>query len=484
VPPETAQDWLDLVLDPGWVEHDAGLAAGDPIGFPGYADRDAKQESVVSAEGAVEGLPVVAVSFEFRVFGGTMGVAAGEKVARAFERAARRRAAVVALVASGGARVQEGMAALAQMAKTLLARRALQVAGLPFLAYLRHPTTGGTYASFAALADVLWAEPGATVAFAGPRVAGPGEGEEDGDARTAEAALEAGLVDDVVPPEGLRRAVEAFLAVTLRPDAPPPPPPPPRAARPPAGSWELLLRARDPARPGARRILGALAEQVVELSGDRAGTDDPGVLACLARIGGRRVGLVALDRARPTPPGYRKAYRLLRLAAALDLPLVTLLDTPGADAAAGSERGGIARTIGTTFRTVLEHPAPTVAVVTGEGGSGGALALACCDRLLVAEGACFEVIAPEGAAAILRRDDLPQLAADLRLGPADLLALGLADGVLPEPSGGAGADPEAFSRTVGDAVAAELAALAATPREDRLAARRTRWREAGKAHLL
>src|SRR5207245_11274833 len=135
------------------------------------ATRQRKREPVIAADGRVAGTPVVAISFSFEVFGGSIGVAAGEKIARAFERATDRRAAVVALTASGGARMQEGMVALAQMAKTVVARRALTVSGLPFLTYLRNPTTGGVYASFASLADVLWAEPGATIGFTGPRVA-------------------------------------------------------------------------------------------------------------------------------------------------------------------------------------------------------------------------------------------------------------------------------------------------------------------------
>ncbi len=204
----TARDLLDLVLDAGWEERDAGLSATDPLGFPGYGDRDPKRESVISADGTLAGLPVVGISFEFDVFGGSMGVAAGEKIARAFERAVERRAAVIALTASGGARMQEGMPALAQMAKTVLARRDLTAARLPFLAYLTDPTTGGVYASFASLADVLWAEPGATIGFAGPRVAEQ-VGPLDDASHTAEFSLDNGLVDDIDrarrPPRGGRR---------------------------------------------------------------------------------------------------------------------------------------------------------------------------------------------------------------------------------------------------------------------------------------
>lgn len=491
---ETGRDWLGLLFDDGWAERDAGLAAADPLGFPGYAARDPGVESVVSAEGAVAGVPVVAISFEFSVLGGSMGVAAGEKIARAFERAVERRAAVVALTASGGARMQEGMLALAQMAKTVLARRALTGAGLPFLAYLRHPTTGGVYASFASLADVLWAEPGATIGFAGPRVAERAGPLPEG-SHTAEFALANGLIDDIVPPEDLRPAVGLFLRATVEPDRPAPArgagdPPAAAVPRPgtlpapaPGSAWDLLELARHPKRPSGRRILGALANPFVELRGDRAGTDDAGVATGLARIAGRKAGVVALDHAGPTPSGYRKVYRLLRLAGALGLPLVTLIDTPGADPSSASEAGGIARTIATTFRTVLEHPGPSVAVVTGEGGSGGALALACCDRVLMLEHAVFSVIAPEGAAAILKRDDVERVARELRLGAADLVGFGLADGIVLEPPGGAHADPDTAIRRIGEAIEGTMADLAAVSDAGRLEARRRRWRDAGNAYL-
>ena len=479
-----ASDWIDLVLDAGWTECDAGLASTDPIGFPGYGSRDPKRESVITADGTVAGTPVVAISFSFEVFGGSMGVASGEKIARAFERAIDRRAAVVALTASGGARMQEGMVALAQMAKTIVARHALTQAGLPFVAYLRNPTTGGVYASFASLADVLWAEPGATIGFAGPRVAEEVAPLPEG-SHTAEFSLANGLIDNIVRPEDLRAAFGVLLRSTLEPDSPAPlreavDAPAPSGKTP----WELVQAARHPGRPSGRAILEAIVDVFIELRGDRAGIDDEGVACGVARIGGRRCGVIALDRTCPTAPGFRKAYRLLRFAGALDVPLVTIIDTPGADPSSDSEAQGIARTIATAFRTVLEHPGPSVAVVTGEGGSGGALSLAVCDRVLICENAIFSVIAPEGAAAILKRDDVEAVARDLKLTAKDLIELGIADGLIPEPAGGAHADPARTVKVIGEAVGRALDELAAEPMDKRLAARRRRWREAGNAFLV
>ncbi|MGH2794098.1 MAG: carboxyl transferase domain-containing protein, partial [Actinomycetota bacterium] len=450
--------------------------------FPGYTERDGTRESVITADGTLAGLPVVGISFEFDVFGGSMGVASGEKIARAFERAVERRAAVIALTASGGARMQEGMPALAQMAKTVLARRELTAAGLPFLAYLSDPTTGGVYASFASLADVLWAEPGATIGFAGPRVAEQVAPLDD-ESHTAEFSLENGLVDDVVSLEDLRAAAGVFLRATTEPDDPSMPKKAVDAAAGAATGWDVVELARHLGRRSGRAILEAISDAFVELRGDRAGVDDAGLATGVARIGGRRTGVLALDRTRPTPPAYRKAYRSLRFSGALGLPLVSIVDTPGADPSSASEAAGIARTISTAFRTVLEHPGPSVAVVSGEGGSGGGLALTVCDRVLVCENAIFSVIAPESAAAILRRDDVENVAQELRLTAGDLVAFGLADDVIPEPPGGAHTDPEAFVRGIGEAVTRTLGELAAQPQAERLAARRRRWRHAGNTFL-
>ncbi len=479
----TARDLLDLVLDAGWEERDAGLTASDPLGFPGYRGRDETAESVVSADGTIAGTPVVGISFEFEVFGGSMGVVAGERIARAFERAVSRHVAVIALTASGGARMQEGMPALAQMAKTVLARRGLTAAGLPFLAYMSHPTTGGVYASFASLADVLWAEPGATIGFAGPRVAEQVAPLED-ESHTAEFSLANGLVDDVIAIEDLGAAARAFLRATIEPDEPDASREAVDSPTTAARGWELVELARHPDRPSGRRILDGIAEGFVELRGDRAGVDDAGLATGVARIAGRRTGLIALDRTRPSPSAYRKAYRSLRFSGALGLPLVTLIDTPGADPSSGAEAGGIARTIATAFRTVLEHPGPSVAVVTGEGGSGGGLALAVCDRVLVCENAIFSVIAPESAAAILRRGDVEGVAGDLRLSAQDLVAFGIADAVVPEPPRGAHVDPDAFVRAIGEAIGRTLSELSAIPNERRLGARRDRWRRVGNEFLL
>src|SRR5579864_2837905 len=227
--PTTARDWLDLVLDQGWSLLFEDVVSQDPLQFPGYVEqlRAAREktgcsESVLVAEGSLEGHRVVAISFEFGFLGGSMGVAAGERIARTFERAASIGAPVVAMTASGGARMQEGMLALSQMPATLIAREKLAAARQPFICYLRNPTTGGVFASFANSADLLWAEPRATIGFAGPRVAETVTGERlPDDSHTAESALQHGLVDEIVAPSEIRNHVSRFLG-------------------PPQGGWSVL----------------------------------------------------------------------------------------------------------------------------------------------------------------------------------------------------------------------------------------------------
>jgi len=219
--PMKARAWLDLVLDDGWSELFADVVGGDPLAFPGYAEQIAhartttgETESVVVARGALDGAPVIAFAFEFAFLGGSMGVGAGTRIARAFTLAASEHLPVIALIASGGARMQEGMLALAQMPATLVARSALARARQPFIAYLRNPTTGGVYASFGSSADLLLAEPGATIGFAGPRVAEAFTGTAlPPGSHTAEAAFDARAIDAIVAPSDLKTVlIEALRA--------------------------------------------------------------------------------------------------------------------------------------------------------------------------------------------------------------------------------------------------------------------------------
>jgi acetyl-CoA carboxylase carboxyl transferase subunit beta len=412
---------------PTQAEWDADMHGGNPLDWPDY--KPPEDESVVTGRtdryAFAEG--------RFDVMGGSMGAVHGEKVVRAYRRATEERLPMVVLPASGGARMQEGMVSLIQMARTSSAAAAHGRAGLLSLAVLRSPTTGGVYASYASLADLRAAEPGATLGFAGPRVVELTTGSRlpEG-SHTAESAFEHGLVDAVTADGGAW--IEAALGLREARLAP-------RRFGGVFGhttfddsAWGEVEQSRLPFRASGIDWAARLCSSWTELRGI-----DPVMRAGLASVEGGRVVVVAMDRhagdGRPRPAGYRLAQRAIGLAGRLSLPLLTFVDTPGADPSAESEADGVAGEIARTFAAMAELPTTSVSVCVGEGGSGGALALAHADRLLIQEHSVFSVIAPEGAAAILERDPAkaPELASRLKLTSADLLQLGIVDSVVAEP---------------------------------------------------
>jgi acetyl-CoA carboxylase carboxyl transferase subunit beta len=429
----------DLLL-PLIREWDTDLASADPLAFPGYAGAlaAAAGESVRTGLAESGGHQVVLIQSDFDIFGGTMGAVAGEKIVRSFRRATDRRLPVVAVTQTGGARMQEGMASLIQMPRTAAAADEHAGSGLLSAIVYRSPTTGGVYASWASLLDVRAAEPRATLGFAGPRVVRQVTGESPPAwSHTAESAYAAGLVDALVERADQVAWVNAVLGSV---DWPLPGPDPGRipAAAPaaPPSAQQAILQARSRSRPSGLEWASALCSSWVELRGQ-----DPAIRAGLTRIGGERVVVVAMDRyadgagaARPGPAAYRLARRAIGLADRIGLPLLALVDTPGAEPGPAAERDGIAAEIAATLRAMARLRTPSVAICVGEGGSGGAMALGHADRLLMLPGSVFSVISPEGAAAILYHDAsrADELAGPLRLTSAELTGLGIADGVLPE----------------------------------------------------
>lgn len=463
--------------------------APNPLEWPRYEEALKRvrasstfEESVATGPATIGGHLIELAVFDFSFFGGSMGAVAGERLARSLERAAAGGTPFVLATATGGARMQEGMAALVQMPKVVAARLDLARAHVPFIAVLGHPTTGGVLASLAALADVTVAEEGATIGFAGPRIVERFTGRPLAGSHTAATALAAGLVDVVVPAAEIGNTVGHVLHV-LGPDDPTPVEPrvasdagaASRAIEPSTpDAWTAVQSARLPERPRGPDLLGGALEAHAVLQGDRAGREDPALVLALGRLAGRRVVGMALDRSfYPGPSAYRKAVRGLELAARLGVPVVTLVDTPGANPSEASENGGIASAIARLFSSMLTVPVPVVCVVTGEGGSGGALAFATSDVLLAYEGAVFSVIAPEMAAEILWRDPTraPEAARLLRPTARELLHLGIADDVIPEPLG-----PGSLKRSV----AYHLALLGGVAGDELVAARRRRWRNRGE----
>ena len=474
--PLAAQEWIEHLADPdSFREIGRRLFSADPLDFSvtgPYRDRlreaerrTGMHEAAMSGEARLDGHPLILISLEFDFLGGTMGSVVGEKVARAFRAATRHRLPVVSILASGGARIQEGMLALMQMAKTATAVAAHRAAGLPYISVLTNPSFGGTFASFGSLGDVLIGEPDAQIGFVGSRVVEGTIAERiPKDARRAETVLQHGMIDMVRPRRALRHQLAvlvsqltadrraAWPAVRLAP-----PPKPARTAQ------EVIELARSPERPRAREYIDRIFSPFTELHGDRCYGDDPAIAGGIADLRGHPVVLIAqVGQAMPMPEGYRKAHRLLRLAEKFGLPVVTLVDTPGAFPGLEAEHRGIALAIGENLAVLAGLTVPIVNVVIGEGGSGGALALGLADVILMQEHAVYSVIAPEGAAAILLRDAerTDELVAGLKLRAHDLLELGVIDAIVPEPPGGAHRDPDGAARLVRERLVHHLSELA------------------------
>ncbi len=403
-----------------------------------------------------------------------MGEAAGERIAAAIERAATRCVPFVMRTATGGARMQEGMRSLVQMPKLLAARASLADAGQPLIAVLGHPTTGGVLASIAAAADITVAEDGATIGFAGPRVVGRATGvPPPKDSHTARAAFESGLVDMVLAPDQVRDYLARALK-TLSPNEPVEIEPPAAASAhepPEPDSAVALLRASPP--PRSPHLTVAMSDCSVQLRGDRSGKQDPALVTSIERIAGRKALVMALDsKFAPGPGAYRKARRCLAIAERLSLPVVTIVDTHGADPSPDSESGGIAWEISELMSAMLSVRVPTLSIVTGYGGSGGALAFATVDVLLAYEGSIFSVIAVDLAAEILWRDPSRASEAARLLDPTAhrLVEFGIADGLISEP---------VTAESLRQVVAYHLDRLPEAPTDT--APRRHRWRNVDRA---
>ena len=379
-----------------------------------------------------DALPALVVEWDFAVHGGSFGEREAELFATACAAAVDTDTPLVTVLRSGGTRLQEGIRALVGIPRATLALADLRAAHVPHLAVAAAPTTGGVWVAVGSQADLRVGVRGATVGFSGPRVieAMTGTSVPPG-ANTAESALAAGLLDDVVDAADVDGWIARTLRV-LRGAAAKPAVPVAEVDVPDRRGWEQVQHSRNVARPAGLELARALLDERVPL---RGGDDSVG--AWVGLLEGRSTVVVAVAGARAgraTPAGYHLLRRAAGLADHLSLPLLTLVDTAGADPLPDSEQGGIAASIAAALAGVLSCAAPTVTVVHGEGGSGGALAAAVCDVVAVTADGWFAALSPEGAAAALRRG--PAEAADLmRVGPSELLADGFADAMAPsEPA--------------------------------------------------
>ena len=517
-----AAAWIALLADQGtWHERWTELQPVNVLGWHEPVSYDqvivkARQrghdEAVRTGTCRIGGHAVWLAVFDFAFMGGTLGVVAGERLARAMEQAAGSGWPCIAVIASGGARMQEGTLALMQMAKVNAAVRVMRQAGVPYISVLTDPTFGGTTASLALVADVNVAEPASAIGFTGPRVIKQATyADLPPDFQTAEFNLEHGQIDMVVPrPELRERLIELldlYTAARWYPhEAQPGSARPPHlvtaaAAGPtpdlPPSVWSVVELARHHGRPYASDYIERWTDGFIELHGDRLGGDDHALVGGIGRWNGVPTMFLGQQKARTLaerihrnfgmmhPEGFRKATRLACQAARFGFPVVVLVDTPGAFPGAGAEERGIASAIATCIIEWFSIDTPVVAAVIGEGGSGGALALATADHVVMLEHAIYSVAAPEAAASIVWRDPTrrEQAAAQLGLTAPDLLRMGVVDAIVPEPPGGAHRDPDLSARRLGNALWESLHALRRLPREGLLARRRRRFRTMG-AHTF
>lgn len=500
-----ARELLDSTLDAGsfvpWDRPVRGVAGLVRVP-PGYTDdlaaaagKSGSDESVLTGEGRIRNHRVAVVVSDFAFLAGSIGRDAAHRLVAAVERATELGLPLVAMPASGGTRMQEGTSAFLAMVEIVAAVQAHRKAGLPYLVYLRHPTTGGVMASWGSLGHVTAAEPGALLGFLGPRVYEALHGEEfPGGVQTSENLFDHGLVDAVVPPEGLGDYFGRVLDLLLAPGLLPAPGllhtqgvgsggrslagRADGGAPATTGAWDAVVRSRDPRRPSTEQLLQEGARDVVLLRGAGDGAKDYGMLVALARFGSVPCVVVGHAAGKPMgPASLRDARRGMRLAAELRLPLVTVIDTPGAALSKESEEGGLAAEIARSLYDLLGLATATLSVLLGQGTGGGALALLPADRTIAAQHAWLAPLPPEGASAIVHRttSKAAELAEAQGITASALAGRGVVDVVVPELPDAAD-EPGNFCRRLGEVVAVELHGLIRPGADGGRQQRRARYR--------
>ncbi len=494
----SANRLIQTLADPdSWSSWDR--PAVDPPVNPGYAAELARaraktglDEAVLTGEATIRGHRIAMLLSDFGFLGGSIGVAAGERLTTAIRRATAERLPIVALPTSGGTRMQEGATAFLQMVKITAAVVDHKAAHLPYLVYLRDPTTGGVFASWGSLGHVTFAEPGALVGFLGPRVYEALYGNHfPVGVQTSENLFSCGLIDAVVAVDELADMVDRALKIVSYPDEALYPPAPQSARAVDVPAWQSVIAARRPDRPGVRDLLRHSASDMLSLNGTGQGENEPGLLLALTKFGDWPCVLLGQDRVGQTaeeplgPGALRQARRGMKIAAELDLPLVTVIDTAGAALSREAEEGGLAGEIARCIAEMIALDVPTVSVLLGQGTGGGALALVPADRVLAAQHGWLSPLPPEGASAILHHDTskAAEMAAQQGVRSSDLLSAGIIDYIIPEfPD--AAVEPKDFCIRVGMALRHYLAALTAADDEKRRAERAGRFEGLGKAGPL
>lgn len=454
---------IEMVTDEGsFEEWDSDLQGGNPLEYKGYEEKLEKlqektglSEAVITGKAKIDGRETAIGVCDGRFLMASMGEAVGEKIARAVERATEERLPVILFACSGGARMQEGIVSLMQMAKTSAALKHHSDAGLLYISILTDPTTGGVTASFAMLGDVILAEPKALIGFAGPRVIEQTIGQKlpEGFQR-AEFLLEHGFLDAIVERPQMKAVLSKILALhengkgtdfnrkecaqDLVADG---------RKEEKLTAWQRVELSRRKDRPVGSDYIDALFTDFVEFHGDRYFADDKAIIGGVARFHGMPVTVIAQAKGRntkeniernfgmPEPEGYRKALRLMKQAEKFARPVICLVDTPGAFCGLEAEERGQGEAIARNIYEMSGLKVPVVSIIIGEGGSGGALAMATADEVWMLENSIYSILSPEGFASILWKDSskAKKAAEVMKLTAENLKAQGIVERVFAEP---------------------------------------------------
>lgn len=454
---------IEMVTDEGsFEEWDSDLQGGNPLEYKGYEEKLEKlqektglSEAVITGKAKIDGRETAIGVCDGRFLMASMGEAVGEKIARAVERATEERLPVILFACSGGARMQEGIVSLMQMAKTSAALKHHSDAGLLYISILTDPTTGGVTASFAMLGDVILAEPKALIGFAGPRVIEQTIGQKlpEGFQR-AEFLLEHGFLDAIVERPQMKAVLSKILALhengkgtdfnrkecaqDLVADG---------RKEEKLTAWQRVELSRRKDRPVGSDYIDALFTDFVEFHGDRYFADDKAIIGGVARFHGMPVTVIAQAKGRntkeniernfgmPEPEGYRKALRLMKQAEKFARPVICLVDTPGAFCGLEAEERGQGEAIARNIYEMSGLKVPVVSIIIGEGGSGGALAMATADEVWMLENSIYSILSPEGFASILWKDSskAKEAAEVMKLTAENLKSQGIVERVFAEP---------------------------------------------------
>lgn len=450
---------IEMLVDKGsFIEWNKTMNISNPLDFPGYEDKlkEAKtkaklDEAIVTGRARLEGIDFVIGVCDARFMMSSMGYNLGEKLTYAIEEAAKLRLPLIVYACSGGARMQEGIVSLMQMAKTSAALKKLHEAGQVFISVLTDPTTGGVTASFAMLGDIIIAEPKALIGFAGPRVIAQTIGEKlpEGFQR-AEFLLEHGFVDKIVERKDQKRVLADILRLHTAKNA--------QVEYCTTHStdmgndlhtlsaWDRVLLSRASDRPTAKDYIDSIFDDFIEFHGDRYFADDKAIIGGIAFFAGIPVTVIGQQKGKnlkenkernfgmPSPEGYRKALRLMKQARDFGRPIICLVDTPGAFCGIEAEERGQGEAIAKNLFEMSGLDVPILSIVIGEGGSGGALAMAVSNEVWMMEHSIYSILSPEGFASILYKDAkrAKEAAGDMKITSVDLKKLGIIERIIPE----------------------------------------------------